>query len=262
VKTFLMATVGGLCLAGLAGAASAENMTVFGYDLNATIRAEAAPTYEGGKKYSAFPSGNLAISRPWEFDSYGAPDDAASFAIVNTKHLSFGAAASIREDRGNSGGLEGMRNIGWSLEGGGFVNIWPTNWMRLHIEALKGLTAQDGLLVNTGADFVSHPGKWMIAAGPRFSWSDAKFNGTYFGVTPAEALASPLILNPYTARAGPHFAGVEVNGEYKIRRRWRLTVDATYHHLLDDDANSPLVKQLGSADQFSAGLGVRFALSD
>jgi outer membrane protein len=257
-----MAAAGGLCLASLAGAACAENVTVFGYDLNASLRAEAAPSYEGGKKYSVFPGGSLAVSRPWEFDSYGAPDDAASFAIVNTKHLAFGAAASIRENRGNSGELEGMRNIGWSLEGGGFVNIWPTSWMRLHVEALKGLTAQDGLLVNTGADFVSHPGKWMIAAGARFSWADAKFNGVYFGVTPGEAAASPRIVNPYTARAGPHFAGLEANAEYKWRPRWRLTADASYHHLLSDDAGSPLVKQLGSADQFSAGLGVRFALSD
>src|ERR1035437_4072722 len=118
-----MAAAGGLCLAILAGAACAENVTVFGYNLNASLRAEAAPSYEGGKKYSVFPGGSLAVSRPWEFDSYGAPDDAASCAIVNTKHLAFGAAASIRENRGNSGELEGMRNIGWSLEGGGFVNI-------------------------------------------------------------------------------------------------------------------------------------------
>ncbi|MDB5461145.1 MAG: hypothetical protein JWO72_2886 [Caulobacteraceae bacterium] len=262
MKPFLIAAASGLCLASLAGAASAENVTIFGYDLNATIRAEAAPTYEGGKKYSAFPSGNLAISRPWEFDSYGAPDDAASFAIVNTKHISFGAAASIREDRGNSGGLEGMRNIGWSLEGGGFVNIWPTDWMRIHGEVLRGLTAQDGILVDTGLDFVTRPGRWMIAGGPRFSWADDKFNGTYFGVTAAEAAASPRIVNPYLAKAGPHFAGLEVNAEYKWRPRWRLTLDANYHHLLGDDANSPLVRQLGSAEQFSAAAGVRFLLGD
>jgi outer membrane protein len=257
-----MAAACGLSLASLAGAARAENVTVFGYDLNASLRAEAAPTYEGGKKYTVFPGGSLAVSRPWEFDSYGAPDDAASFAIVNTKHISFGAAASITVNRGNSDVLQGMRNIGWSLEGGGFVNIWPTNWMRLHIEALKGLTAQSGLEVNTGADFVGHPGKWMIAAGPRFSWADRTFNGTYFGVTQGEADASPYIVAPFTARAGPRYAGVEANAEYKLFPRWRLTFDTSYHRLLNDDANSPLVKQLGSADQLSAAIGVRFALSD
>jgi MipA family protein len=260
VKSILMAAVSSLIMFAAAGAARADPVGLFGYDLNASLRAEAAPTYEGGKKYSVFPGGSLAITRPWEFDSYAAPDDAASFAILNTKRISFGAAAAIRENRGNDSQLEGMRNIGWSLQGGGFVNVWPTSWMRLHVEALKGLTAQSGLVVNTGADFVSHPGKWMIAAGPRFSWGDNHFNGTYFGVTGAEAAASPYIANPYLAKAGPHFAGLEANAEYKWLRRWRLTFDATYHHLLSDDANSPLVKQFGSADQLSAAIGVRFAL--
>jgi outer membrane protein len=262
VKSILTAAVSGLILLGGAGAAMADPITVFGYDLNASLRAEGAPTYEGGKKYALFPGGSLAITRPWEFDSYGAPDDAASFAIVNTKNISFGAAASVRENRGNDAELQGMRNIGWSLQGGGFVNVWPTSRLRLHVELLKGLTAQTGLVVNTGADFVSHPGKWMIAVGPRFSWADDHFNGTYFGVTPAEAAASPLIANPFLAKAGPHFVGLEANAEYKWLRRWRLTVDASYHHLLGDDANSPLVRQLGSADQLTAGFGVRFALSD
>jgi outer membrane protein len=235
-------------------------MTVFGYDLTANLRAEMSPSYEGSKKMSLFPGGSLAVTRPWAYDDYAAPDDAASFAIFNTKRFSFGAAASIRENRGNDAELEGMRNIGWSLEGGGFMNVWPTSWMRLHVEALKGLTAQDGLLVNTGADFVSHEGRWMIAGGPRYSWGDDKFNATYFGVTPAEALASPRIDSPFSARAGSHFAGIEANAEYKLYHHWRLTFDASYHHLLGDDANSPLVKQLGTADQFGAAVGVRFRL--
>jgi outer membrane protein len=252
----------GLLAVGWAGGALAEPITVFGYDLNASLRAEAAPSYEGGKHMSVFPGGSLAVTRPWEFDAYGAADDAASFGLLNTKNLSFGIAASLRENRGNRDELEGMRNIGWSLQGGGFVNIWPTDWMRIHVEALKGLTAQSGLLVNSGMDFVARPAKWTLSAGPRYSWGDSKFNNTYFGVTPAEALASPRIASPYIARAGSHFAGVAAQAEYRWRPRWRLTADVAYHHLLGDDAGSPLVWQLGSADQFSAAAGVRFMLSD
>jgi outer membrane protein len=262
VRSVLRSAGCGLVFAGAAGAAGAEPVTVFGYNLNAALRAEVAPSYEGGKHLALFPGGNLAITKPWEFDAYAAPDDAASFALLNTRRVSFGLAASIREDRGNRDELQGMRNIGWSLEGGGFVNIWPTDWMRIHGEVLRGLTAQDGILVDTGLDFVTRPGRWMIAGGPRFSWADDRFNGTYFGVTAAEAAASPRIVNPYLAKAGPHFAGLEVNAEYKWRPRWRLTLDANYHHLLGDDANSPLVRQLGSAEQFSAAAGVRFLLGD
>jgi outer membrane protein len=261
VKSILLAGASAAVLFGAAGAASADPMTVFGYNLTASIRAEVAPSYEGGKHMSVFPGGSLAITKPWAYDDYAAPDDAASFGLFNTRRFSFGIAASLRENRGNDDELEGMRNIGWSLQGGGFMNVWPTSWMRLHVEGLKGVTAQSGLLVNTGADIVSHTGRWMIAGGPRYSWGDDKFNGTYFGVTPAEALASSRIDTPFLARAGSHFAGLEVNAEYKLYRRWRLTFDASYHHLLGDDANSPLVRQIGNPEQFGAAIGARFALN-
>jgi outer membrane scaffolding protein for murein synthesis (MipA/OmpV family) len=262
VKSYLTALGSGLALSLLASAACAENVTVFGYDLNASLRAQVAPTYEGGKQYTVFPGGSLAITRPWEFDAYGAPDDAASFGIVNTKNISFGIAASIRENRGNDDVLQGFRNIGWSLEGGGFLNIWPTKWTRIHAEVLKGLTAQNGTEVNVGLDFVGHPSKFSLAFGPRFSWADSGFNGTYFGVNGAEAAASPYIHSVYTPKAGPRFVGLEANAEYRLFPRWRLTFDASYHRLIGDDGNSPLVRQIGSADQLSAALGVRFALAD
>jgi outer membrane protein len=260
VQIKLLAAAGGFALAAAAVSAHAEAPTFFGYNLSASIRAEVAPTYEGGKNYSVFPGGSLAVSKPWQFDDFWAPDDAASLAIVNTRRFSFGAAGSIRENRGNGDELQGMRNIGWSLLGGGFMNVWPTSWMRVHVEALKGLTAQSGLLVNSGIDLVAHPRGWNLSAGPRYSWADDRFNNTYFGVTPAEALASPLIANPYTARAGPHFAGAAASAEYKLKPNWRLTFDASYHHMLGDDEHSPLVRQLGKADQIQGAVGLRFVL--
>ena len=96
----------------------AEPVTFFGYILNASVRAEVAPSYEGGKHYSWFPGGSLAVSKPWEFDAFSPPDDAASFGLLNTKHVQFGLALSLRENRGNSDELQGMRNIGWAFQGG------------------------------------------------------------------------------------------------------------------------------------------------
>jgi outer membrane scaffolding protein for murein synthesis (MipA/OmpV family) len=251
-----------MVLAAIAGAAACEPITVFGYDLNPSLRAEAAPSYEGGKRYSVFPGGSLAITRPWDFDAFSAPDDAATFALYNSKRFAIGVAASLKVNRGNSDELQGMRNIGWSLQGGGYVDWWPTDHLRAHAEVLRGLTAQDGLLVNTGLDYVIHTRKWNLSGGPRFSWADDKFNDTYFSVTPLEAAASPYIDRAYTAKAGPHYAGVEASAEYKLFPRWRLTVDGSYHRLLSDDAASPLVRQLGKVDQLSAAVGVRFLLAD
>jgi len=248
-----------LILAGLGPAAAhAEDGTVFGYKLNIAIRGWITPTYDGSKHVGPAPGGSLAVTKPSDFDSFAAPDDAASITLLTTEHFVAGAAASFRENRNNDAELTGMRSIGWSFQGGGYVNYWPVKWLRVHVEALKGVTSQYGIQVNTSADLISQTPKWRLAAGPRFGWADETFNNRYFGVTPAEAIASPYIANPYTARAGPHFAGLEGSAEYKWSPQWRLTLDLRYHHLLGDDANSPLVRQLGMPDQFSVSTGVRF----
>jgi outer membrane protein len=263
VKPALLAAIGGLVLTAAAGAArAAEPVTFFGYILNASISAQYAPSYEGGKHYTGFPGGSLAITKPWEFDAFSPPDDAASFGLLNTQRLQFGVALSVRENRGNDDELAGMRNIGWAFQGGGFVNVWPTHWMRVHVEGLKGLTAESGIVVNTGLDVVAHPSAWNLSIGPRYSWGDHRFNGTYFGVAPSEAAASPFVKTPFNPGAGSHSAGIEAMAEYKWRPRWRLTLNASYDRLMAKDAESPLVRQLGSVDQFGIGAGLRFMLQD
>lgn len=265
MKSFLTAAAGGLVLASLAGGAHAQEQqtgAIFGRSFNIALRGWVTPTYEGGKHFGLFPGGSLAVTRPSDFDSFAAPDDAASFALLDTHHVSAGIAAAVRENRYNNNELTGMRSIGWSIQGGGYLNVWPTPWLRLHVEGLKGLTSQYGVLINTSADVVKQTGRWRLAGGPRFSWGDAKWNNRYFGVTAAEALASPYIANPYTAKAGAHFAGAEASAEYKLKSHWRVTFDVRYHHLLGDDANSPLVKQLGKADQFQASTGFRVMFPD
>lgn len=262
MKLILSAAVlGGVLLCPAVGACT-EPVTVFGYILNASISAETAPSYEGGKHYTLFPGGSLAVTKPWEFDAFVAPDDAASFTVINFKPFEFGVAASLRENRGNDAELAGMRNIGWSLQGGGYMNVWATRFIRLHIEGLKGMTAQTGLVVNTGMDFVAHPKMWNLSAGPRYSWGDQRFNGTYFGVSPGEAAASPYIQSAFNPGAGSHYAGFQAMAEYKWRPQWRLTLQASYHRMLGNDAASPLVRQLGSADQLNIGAGLRFMLQD
>src|SRR5215469_5900498 len=164
VTPAIKAAIGGMVLTTLASAAhAAEPVTFFGYILNASISAQYAPWYEGGKHYTWFPGGSLAITKPWEFDAFSPPDDAAALGLLNTKRVQFGMALSLRENRGNSQELEGMRNIGWAFQGGGYLNVWPTKSTRIHVEALKGLTAESGLLVNTGADFVFHPKLWNLS---------------------------------------------------------------------------------------------------
>ena len=256
------ACLGGLGLAMAAGAAGAgEPITVFGYAFSITVQGATASAYQGSKHYSGFPSVSVFPVLPADYDAFGAPDDSPSVAVFSTSTFAVGPAVSFIPDRGNSHALRGMEKIGAAGEAGGFINWWPQPWMRVRVEALKGVFSEDGLLVNTASDFLTHKGRFTLSTGPRFAWSDSRYNGTYFGVTPAEAADSRNFHTAYAPGSGPLSAGWEGALEYKWRDRWRFDLSANYDRLLGPAADSPLVRVTGSPNQYSVAGGVRFMLS-
>jgi outer membrane protein len=261
LKLTLLAGALALSLCG-ADAAQAASLKLFGYDISASFTAGMGPTFPGSKHYGFFPSGNVATTTPGAFDAFFAPDDNASFALYHNARVALGVTGSLIHDRGNSHELQGMRNIGWAVQSGGFLNVWPTDWLRLHAEVMKGLVSEHGLVLNTGADLVHRADRLTLSGGPRFSWADDSYNGTYFGVTPAEAAASPFIDAPYTAKAGPLSAGVAVAAEYKLYPQWKVVLTARYRRLLSQDAASPIVGQIGTPNQVTVGAGFRWLMGN
>jgi outer membrane scaffolding protein for murein synthesis (MipA/OmpV family) len=98
-----------------------------------------------------------------------------------------------------------------------------------------------------------------MSIGPRIGYGDARYMETYFGVTPAEALASPYIKEPFKPGAGVRYGGVEAAYAYRATKRIRITLGVGYHHLTGVAADSPVVAVAGSRNQFSAGLGVAYS---
>jgi len=95
---------------------------------------------------------------------------------------------------------------------------------------------------------------WMLTIGASTTWADENYMQTYFGVTPAGALASGLPV--YNADAG--FKNVELSTAlmYRIDEDWSLMARASYGRLLDSAADSPIVQNGGSEDQLGFVLGV------
>ena len=235
-------------------------MTVFGYNVNASLRARLGPSYEGSDRYTIGPAGGLSLSKPGAPILFSAPDDSASLTLAGDDKVTFGLAGRLRPSRGDKDELTGMRKIGWGVEAGVFGNLWLADWLRTRLEVRSGIGAHSGVLADLGADAVYRHDRWIVSAGPRFSYADTRFTRTYFGVTPAEALASPAIAAAYSPRGGPRYAGLVASADYRWSDRWRLTADAGYRRVLGDAADSPLVRDLGSADQFDLSLGVRYAI--
>lgn len=262
----LVLTVAALALSGAASVPAmaqdtdgGSNVTLFGYNVNGSIRARVQPTYEGSDDYKVGPAGSISLSRPGAARVFSAPDDGISISLVGNETMDAGITGRIRGGRDNDDDLRGMEKIDYAVEAGGFVNWWAAPSLRLRLEVRRGFGGHEGVVADLGADFVAREGRWTVAAGPRISYADDEYTQTYFGVTALEAIASPLIATAYDPEGGIRHAGVQASADYQWNPRLRVTFDASYRKLMGDAADSPLVKQLGSEDQFGASAGVRYA---
>ena len=53
--------------------------------------------------------------------------------------------------------------------------------------------------------------------------------------------------------------GALASAEYRWSKRWSVVADARYDRLLGEAADSPIVRDLGSRNQFSAALGLKYS---
>lgn len=235
-------------------------MTIFGRTLSASAKARVAPDYMGSDDYKIGPSGSISLSLPGEDSTFSAPDDGASLALFGNDALSAGVTGRLRSGRDNDDDLRGFDEIDWAVEAGGYVNWWLTDRLRTRLEARHGFGGHEGWVVDAGADLVAKGERLTLSIGPRFRWADEEYTRTYFGVTPLEAARSPFPIAAYSPDGGAASAGLLASAEYRWDERWAVTADADWRRLMGDSADSPIVAQLGSEDQFSASVGVRYAL--
>lgn len=244
-----------------AQASDPEDIAVFGWTLNnLRLSARVAPDYMGSNDYRLGPSGSLTISRRGTPPTFGAPDDGVSLGLFGGEGWSAGLSGRWLSKRDNKDDLRGFEKIDWTIEGGAFVNYWPTESLRLRGEVRRGFGGHEAWVANLGADAVWRNDPLVMSIGPRLAWGDDKFARTYFGVDPIEAARSPLGITPYAPGGSAFNAGLVASAEYRLNRHWSVAAAGDYHRLLGDAADSPIVADLGSPDQFSVMLGVRYTL--
>ncbi len=252
----------GLVLASPVAAEEASGLgdvDLFGWTLsNARVGVRIAPDYLGSDEFQATPTGSLTLSRGGAEESFGAPDDGASLGLVGTDRWSAGLSARLRRGRDNDGDLQGFEKVDWSVEAGGFLNLWPMPWLRLRGEIRHGFGGHDSWVGDVSADLVHETGPWLLSIGPRLSVADADFTRTFFGVSALEASRSPFGIGAYAPDGRMTWGGALANAELQVSPRWNLVAVGSYRRLMGDAARSPIVARLGDKDQFSATLSVRY----
>jgi outer membrane protein len=93
-----------------------------------------------------------------------------------------------------------------------------------------------------------------LAGGAAFTYGSGNYMDEYFGVTPADSLASGLPV--YVPGSGIRDARGWAVALLHLSKQWHVGVGAMYLRLLRDAAESPIVSQEGSKNQWVYGAGL------
>jgi len=225
------------------------------FRVRAGLGAQVQPEYLGSGKTEWAPYPTLSFTRGDRPFGFGAPDDSLSISLLSSDGFSAGPALSLRGGRKESDAGLPIGKVGSTIEAGGFVQHQASESLRLRAELRKGIGGHGGLVGHVGADQVWRDGdRYLFSIGPRLRFSDGKFQRAFFGVGPEESLASGL--PQYRPGGGIHAIGLASGMHYSLGGRWGLFGYARYDRLIGDARKSPIIREIGSPNQFSAGVGV------
>ncbi|MFY9976138.1 MAG: MipA/OmpV family protein, partial [Chromatiaceae bacterium] len=96
-----------------------------------------------------------------------------------------------------------------------------------------------------------------LAGGAAFTYGSGNYMEEYFGVTPADSLASGLPV--YVPGSGVRDVRGWAVAMLHLSKHWHLGAGFMYSRLVGDAADSPIVSEEGSKNQWVYGVGALFA---
>ena len=256
MKTLLIAAVA-LLPASTAAAAQDSGDIRVRLGVGATLE----PKFIGSDERRLGPLFHLNTARGAHEFRFSAPDDSPGIAVVTDDGFSFGPAADLVARRSNSDVGAPVGSVARTIELGAFAQYeWQDSW-RVRAEILKGVNGHRGLVGTIGADKIWRNGdRYVFSIGPRVLFSDGRFERAYFGVTPAASLASGLPI--YRPGGGVYGVALASGLSYQLGGGpWGLFGFARYERLVGDAAKSPIVRQFGSRNQLSGGIGLNYTFT-
>ena len=218
-----------------------------------------APRYLGASGALAFYGQPIvSLSKSGRGAPFSSRNDNISFALFDNSVFRAGPVGKIlfsRQD--NDRDLRGLGTVPWGGEVGGFVDIYPTSWLRLRGEVRHGFRAHTGVVADLSADaFYDYTPNLRFSAGPRLSYASQDYFKSYFGVNAAQSAASGLAV--YSPIGGIKSFGFGGAVTWKTTEKLTTSVFAEYTRLTGPAADSSLVKQRGSENQYMIGVSATY----
>jgi outer membrane protein len=228
-----------------------------------------SPAYLGSKTYqvAAAPFAEVRYKDRYFVSVF----DGAGADVIKTRHFRAGPTLSFDSGRKESGktfkiagnrdtSLIGLGDVKSAVQAGGFAE-YSLGAFTAKAQVSKALGGTNGLVANLGVR-LTEPIRIsalsnkpiIVSVGPRMTFVDSKHNNAYFGVDANQSLNSGL--PQYTAKGGLQSYGVGATVLVPVSKSVSAIMLFGYDRLSGDAADSPLVRERGSANQATAGLGL------
>ncbi|MCF6325224.1 MAG: MipA/OmpV family protein [Gammaproteobacteria bacterium] len=233
------------------------------------------PEYEGSDDYAATGLPLIEIRKPGVFFVKGASintNDGLASAGLTLLHFSYSEESRHRvqlvmgplvrayrgRDESDNDILNGLGDIDQSVGVGGFIALSTGAWLvNLSVSPQDVGNDTDGTLATFDIGYtVSIKNRLQLTTGLSTSWADDDYIQGYFGVSDAQAIRSGL--SRFDITSGFKDTGIQMKASYAISPRWSLEGQIGYWRLLNDAADSPIVKDAGSADQVRGLIGLSY----
>jgi len=224
------------------------------------LGAQVRPKFIGADDSELWPLWDIDIAKGTNEFRFEAPDDSFGIDVISDDRFAFGPAANLQTSRKNSDVGAPVGKVSTTIEVGAFAEYFVTKSIRLRGEALKGIGGHNGIVGSIGADQVWRDGdRYVFSVGPRLLFSDSRYQRAYFGVTPTASLATGLPI--YRPDGGIHAIAAATGLSYQFNPRWGMFGFGRYERLVGDAGRSPIIREFGSRNQLSGGIGLNYTFT-
>jgi MipA family protein len=223
--------------------------------------ARTVPRYMGSNQWVTAPFPYYDRHRPGTPENFHAARDGTGIALFDNGVIAAGPVGSLVWPRRQSmsPSLNGLGNVGRTLQLGGFVDYWAVNWLRARVEGLQGFGGATGVTANFAVDaVVPLTPALTLSGGPRARAVTSAAESPYFSVTQAQSIASGLPV--YNAGGGWQAVGAGTQMKYRFNPVWATYALVEYDKLVGATAASPVVTAPGgNANQWTFGVGLTYS---
>lgn len=215
------------------------------------------PEYMGADEYRVIVVPLIDIK--YQDKYFFSPYKGLGAALIRTEHLEAGPILTYRlwQDEDDNPALKGIGDIPGTFEAGGYVNYSFTENWRIGADIKQGLSGHRGAIADFDFEYANVIGeKTAYSFGPTVSWISRNYMDTYFGIDHEQSARSGY--DVYQPNAGFKDVGISGSIYYLLTPHWSVATFGNYTRLVGGAADSPIVKDTGSPNQWMVAFSLAY----